>query len=166
MSGAVKPIPEGHHTLTPHIIVNNGQEAIEFYKKAFGAEEVGRMQGPDGKIMHAELKIGDSMLYLCDEFEGIALSPKSIGGSPITLHIYVENVDDVFNRAAEAGATVQMPVADQFWGDRYGKLADPFGHNWSVATHIKDLTQEEMVAAAEAAMAEMGKEASSAQSGD
>lgn len=154
----VNPIPEGHHTITPHLIVNEGSRAIEFYKQAFGAEVIGsHMAGPDGKIMHAELKVGNSIFFLCDEFEGIARSPVSLGGSPVTLHIYVENVDEFFNRAVEAGATVRMPVEDQFWGDRYGKLADPFGHDWSVATHIKDLTEEEIMAAGQAAMAAMSQ---------
>ncbi len=153
----VKPIPEGHHTITPHIVVSDGSAAIDFYKQAFGAVEVARMAGPDGKIMHAELRIGDSMLYLCSEFEGIARSPLSLGGSPVTIHIYVENVDEVFGQAVEAGATVQMPLEDAFWGDRYCKLADPFGHQWSVATHIKDLTVEEITAAGQEAMAAMSQ---------
>lgn len=153
MSETVKPIPEGQHTLTPHIIVNNGRAAIDFYKKAFGATEAGRMEGPDGKIMHAELKIGDSMLYLCDEFEGVALSPKTVGGSSVTLHLYVEKADDVFESAVSAGAEVEMPLQDAFWGDRYGKVVDPFGHHWSIATHIKDLTSEEIMKASEAAFA-------------
>lgn len=154
MSEAVKPIPEGHHTLTPHIVVNDGNSAIEFYKNAFGAEERGRMQGPDGKVMHAELRIGDSMVYLCDEFEGIARSPKSIGDTGVTFHLYVESADDVFNTAVSAGAGVEMPLQDAPWGDRYGKLIDPFGHRWSVATHIKDVTMEEMQKITDAACAQ------------
>jgi uncharacterized glyoxalase superfamily protein PhnB len=153
----VNPIPEGHHTVTPHLIVNDGKAAIEFYKQAFGAEVFGCHMADDaGKVMHAELKIGDSILYLCDEFEGIARSPLSLGGSPVTLHIYVENVDEFFNRAVEAGATVRMAVADQFWGDRYGKLSDPFGHDWSVATHIKNVTEEDIIAAGQEAMSQSG----------
>jgi uncharacterized glyoxalase superfamily protein PhnB len=154
MSETVKPIPEGQHSLTPHIIVSNGSEAIEFYKKAFGAEEVGRMAGADGKIMHAELKIGDSHLYLCDEFEGIAMSPKSVGGTSVTLHLYVEKADDVFESAVSAGAEIAMPLSDAFWGDRYGQVVDPFGHRWSIATHIKDLTAEEIMKAGEAAFSQ------------
>ncbi len=154
MSESVKPIPEGHNTLTPHLVVRGAGEAIEFYKKAFGAEEVARMAGPDGKLMHGEIKIGGSMIYLCDEFEGMTRSPQSLGGSSVTLHLYVENVDDWFARAVEAGATVQMPLENAFWGDRYGKLADPFGHEWSIATHIKDVTFEECVEAGNAAMSQ------------
>jgi uncharacterized glyoxalase superfamily protein PhnB len=154
---AVKPIPEGHYTITPHIVVRDGSRAIEFYKQAFGAEEIAPSHKmPDGKVGHAELKIGNSIIYLCDEFEGMSRSPQSLGGSPVTLHVYVENVDEVFDRAVQAGATVQMPVAEQFWGDRYGKLIDPFGHEWSIATHVKDLTHEEVTAAAEAAMSQSG----------
>ena len=153
----VNPIPEGHHTITPHLIVKDGNRAIEFYKQAFGAEVIGcHMADSEGKIMHAELKVGNSMFYLCDEFEGHAISPLTLGGSPVTLHLYVENVDEFFNRAVEAGATVRMPVEDQFWGDRYGQFADPFGHTWSVATHIKDLTHQEVEAAGQAAMSQSG----------
>lgn len=145
---SVKPIPEGFHTLTPHIILKNASEAIEFYKKAFGAEEVFRMPTPDGKIGHAELKIGDSMLMLCDEYPEMGcLSPQTIGNTPVTLSLYVENADDVFNTAIAAGATVKMPLADQFWGDRYGQVADPYGHCWSICTHIKDMTPEEIAKA-------------------
>lgn len=147
-----KAIPEGHHTLTGHIIVAGGAQAIDFYKAAFGAEEIGRMNGPDGKsVMHAELKIGDSRLMLADEFpQWGSRGPKSIGGSPVTLHLYVQDADAVFQRAVAAGATVVMPIADMFWGDRYGKLRDPFGHEWSIATHTKDMTNEEITKAAQA----------------
>lgn len=154
MNETVKPVPEGHHTLTPHIVVNNCSAAIDFYKKAFGAEDRGRMEGPDGKIMHAELKIGDSMLYLCDEYEGMALSPSTIGNTSVTLHLYVEKADDVFESAVSAGATVSMPLTDAFWGDRYGQVVDPFGHKWSIATHVKDLTTEEIMKASEAAFSQ------------
>jgi len=157
---SVKPIPEGHHTLTPFLTVRNAARAIEFYKQAFGATERGVMKGPDGKVMHAELKIGDSVIMLADEFpEFGSLSPQSIGGSPMGLHIYIENVDEAFDRAVKAGAQVEMPVSDQFWGDRYGKLKDPFGHNWSIATHIKDMSADEMKRSMDDAMAKMQKTA-------
>jgi len=157
---SVKPIPEGHHTLTPFLTVRNAARAIEFYKQAFGATERGVMKGPDGKVMHAELKIGDSVIMLADEFpEFGSLSPQSIGGSPMGLHIYIENVDAAFDRAVKAGAQVEMPLSDQFWGDRYGKLKDPFGHNWSIATHIKDMSADEMKRSMDDAMAKMQKTA-------
>jgi len=142
---AVKPIPEGFHTITPHLVVKGASDAIEFYKKAFGAEEITRLSGPDGKsVMHAELRIGDSRLMLCDEFPGSGcMSPRSAGGTTVTIHLYVSDVDAVFERALAAGATVVMPVMDKFWGDRYGNLADPYGHQWGVATHKQDLTPEE-----------------------
>lgn len=144
---SVRPIPEGYHTLTPALIVNNAAAAIEFYKRGFGAEELGRMSAPDGqKVFHAEIRIGDSKVMLADEFPemGDCLSPTSIGGTASSLHIYVEDADAVFQRAVEAGATVAMPLMDAFWGDRFGKLIDPFGHHWSIATHIEDVTEEEM----------------------
>lgn len=148
-----KGIPEGFHTLTPHLVVRGAADALEFYKKAFGAEEIHRMPGPDGKLMHAELKIGNSMLMLADEFpEWGSKGPESIGGSPVVLSLYVEDCDTVYNQAVEAGATVRMPLADQFWGDRYGQLTDPFGHIWGVCTNIKELTPEEINEAAKAAM--------------
>jgi PhnB protein len=149
------PIPSGHHSITPHLIVKGAPEAIEFYKKAFGAEELGRMPmpSPDGtmKVGHAEIKIGDSRVFLADEFpECGGLGPQP-GSSPVTIHIYVTDADAAFNRAVAAGATVKMPLADMFWGDRYGQLVDPFGHHWSIAEHLEDLTpaqmQERMAAA-------------------
>ena len=142
---AVKPIPDGYHTLTPFLTVRDAVRAIEFYKEAFGAQERGVAKGPDGKVMHAELKIGDSIIMLSDEFpdQGV-LSPLSNGGAGMGLHIYVDGVDAAFDRAVKAGAQVEMPVADQFWGDRYGKLKDPFGHKWSIATHTKDMSADEM----------------------
>ena len=146
MSSRVKPIPSGFHTLTPHLVVKGASQAIEFYKKAFGAEELGRMPGPDGKsIMHADLKIGDSHVLLVDEFPEMGCrGPHSIGGTAVTIHMYVEDVDAAFDKAVAAGAQVRMPLADMFWGDRYGVLADPFGHAWSMATHKEDLTPEEI----------------------
>jgi len=141
----VKPIPDGYHTLTPYMTVRDAAKAIEFYKQAFGAVEKGIMKGPDGKILHAELRIGDSLFMLADEFpEFGSLSPQSTGGAGMGLHIYVEDADAAFDRAVKAGANVEMPVSDMFWGDRYGKLADPFGHKWSIATHKADLSMEEM----------------------
>jgi len=150
----VKPIPEGYHTITPFLTVRDAARAIEFYKQAFGAVERGVMKGPDGKVMHTELKIGDSTIMLSDEFpEFGALSPQSIGGSGMGLHIYLDGVDAAFDRAVKAGAKVEMPVMDQFWGDRYGKLSDPFGHKWSIGTHIKDLSMDDMKRGMDEAMA-------------
>jgi uncharacterized glyoxalase superfamily protein PhnB len=155
---SVKPIPEGYHTLTPFLTVRNAERAIEFYKQAFGAQERGVAKGPDGKVMHAEVKIGDSVIMLSDEYpEFGSLSPQSVGGSPMGLHIYIENVDAAFDRAVKAGAQVEMPVMDQFWGDRYGKLKDPFGHKWSIATHVKDMSADEMKRSMDDAMSKMQK---------
>jgi PhnB protein len=157
---SVKPIPEGYHTLTPFLTVRNAERAIEFYKQAFGAQARGVAKGPDGKVMHAELKIGDSVIMLSDEYpEFGSLSPQSVGGSPMGLHIYIENVDAAFDRAVKAGAQVEMPVMDQFWGDRYGKLKDPFGHKWSIATHVKDMSADEMKRSMDDAMFKMQKTA-------
>src|SRR5579872_5487126 len=154
---SVKPIPEGYHTLTPFLTVRDAARAIEFYKQAFGAEARGEVaKGPDGKVMHAELKIGDSIIMLSDEFpEYGSLSPLSSGGAGMGLHIYLEGVDAAFDRAVKAGAQVEMPVMDQFWGDRYGKLKDPFGHKWSIATHTQDLSADEMKRGMEEAMEKM-----------
>ncbi|MFZ1140724.1 MAG: VOC family protein [Candidatus Sulfotelmatobacter sp.] len=155
---SVKPIPEGYHTLTPYLTVRDAARAIEFYKQAFGAQERGVMKAPDGKVMHAELKIGDSIIMLADEFPAYgALSPQTSGGAGMGLHIYVEGVDAAFDRAVKAGAEIEMPVMDQFWGDRYGKLKDPFGHKWSIATHTKDLSMDEMKRGMDEAMEKMGK---------
>lgn len=149
----VQPIPEGMHTLTPHLVCAGAASAIEFYKKAFNATGGQVLPGPDGKLMHAELRIGDSTLMLMDEFPEMGgFGPKSLKGSPVTLHMYVENVDAVVAQAVAAGAKVTMPVADMFWGDRYGQLEDPFGHKWSVATHIQDLSPQEI----QQGMAKMG----------
>jgi uncharacterized glyoxalase superfamily protein PhnB len=145
-------IPQGMHSVTPHLVCAGAAKAIEFYKQAFGAEEGARLPGPDGRLMHASVKIGDSQVMLVDEMpEWGALGPKSLKGSPVTIHLYVDDVDAVVARAVSAGAKVTMPVADQFWGDRYGKLEDPFGHHWSVATHVRDVSMEE----AQKAMREM-----------
>jgi PhnB protein len=143
---AVKPVPEGYHTITPSLTVRNAERAIEFYKQAFGAKTRGGVaKGPDGKVMHAELEIGDSVIMLSEEYpEFGSRSPQSIGDSGVGLHIYLDNVDAAFERAVKAGASVTMPVMDQFWGDRYGQLKDPFGHKWSLATHVKDMSEDEM----------------------
>ena len=143
MSQAVQKIPPGMESLIPHLVCEGCSEAIEFYKKAFGAEEVGRMPAPDGRrLMHAAIRIGKSYVFLVDDFpefrEGKSESPKGLKGTPVTIHHYVENCDAAIKRAQEAGATVVMPPADMFWGDRYGQVLDPFGHRWSFATHIKD----------------------------
>jgi len=154
----IEKIPKDYHSITPVLIVKNGDEAIEFYKKGFGVEERSRMKGPDGRIAHAELKLGDSVFMLSDEYPEMEChSPKTIGGSPVSMYVYVEDVDSIFNKAISAGAKALDPVKDQFWGDRHGRLEDPFGHLWSIATHKKDLSEEEMKKAAEAAFSQMSK---------
>ena len=157
MASKVKPVQDGHRTVVPYLTLSNAAEAIEFYKKAFGAVDQGRMTGPGGQgIMHAEIKIGDSLLFLADEFHGMGNpSPKTIGATTVSIHLNVEDIDAVFARAVEAGATAQMPPADMFWGDRFGKLIDPFGHSWSLSTHLEDLTHEEVMRRAETAMCQM-----------
>ncbi len=157
-AGTRKGVPEGFSTVTPHLNVRDAAQALEFYKKAFGAKETVRMPGPGGKILHAEIKIGDSHIFLADEMpEWGSRSPLTIGGTATALCLYVEDADAVFNQAVAAGAQVKMPLADQFWGDRYGKLADPFGHEWAVATHLEDLTPAEMERRREVAMAQMAQ---------
>jgi uncharacterized glyoxalase superfamily protein PhnB len=152
----VKAVPDGFHTLTPHLIVRNAKEALEFYKNAFGAEIGHVAYMPNGKVMHAGLRIGDSMLMLNDEMpEYGVVSPLSTNGTAVTIHIYTEDVDSAFNRAVSAGAQVKMPLMDQFWGDRYGVVADPYGHKWSLATHVKDMSPEEMEEGMKEAMAKM-----------
>ncbi len=149
---AVNPIPEGMHTVTPHLICAGAAEAIEFYEKAFDAVELTRMPGSDGKVMHASIRIGDSVIMLNDEMpEWGSFGAKHFKGSPVTIHLYVENADALFEQAVRAGATVTMPLADMFWGDRYGKVEDPFGHQWSIGTHVREVSAEEM----EKAMGEM-----------
>jgi PhnB protein len=145
MAAAVKPIPEGYHSVTPYLIFSVAGEAIAFYKRALGAEEILRMNGPGCRIHHAEIKIGDSHVMLADEHPEIqALSPKTIGGSPVTMHLYVEDVDTAVERAVAAGAKLIRPVADQFYGDRTGGIEDPFGYRWFIATHKEDLTMDEI----------------------
>ena len=149
---AVKPIPEGYHTATPYLIIKGAADAIEFYKKAFGATELFRFPAPDGKIGHAEIKIGDSPIMLADAYPDMGYKgPKSLGGSPVSLMIYVEDVDTIFNRAVAGGATVKEAVSDKFYGDRIGTLVDPFGHVWHVSTHKEDVSLEEMEKRAKAA---------------
>jgi uncharacterized glyoxalase superfamily protein PhnB len=158
MAGTSKRVPEGYHTVTPHLTIRGAAEAIEFYKKALGAREIRRSPGPDGKLMHGEIQIGDSRIFLNDEFPEMgASSPPALKGTPVTMHLFVEDCDAVFEKAVKAGATVAMPLADQFWGDRYGLLVDPFGHRWAIASHLKDMTPEQMRAAAEEAMKQMAK---------
>ncbi len=145
MAAKVKPIPEGYHVITPYLIIKGASDAIEFYKKAFGATEVMRMAQPDGRIGHAELQIGDSKFMLADEFPEMDVrSPRSIGGTAVMLHLYVEDVDTVVGRALSAGAKALRPIQDQFYGDRSGSVADPYGHVWHVATHKEDLSPEEI----------------------
>jgi len=143
----VKPIPQGYHSVTPYLIIKGASAAIDFYKKAFGATELFRMPDPSGKgVAHAEIKIGDSPIMLADEQPQMYRSPQSLGGTPVSLMLYVEDVDTVFPRAVAAGAKVVKPIADQFYGDRSGTLHDPFGHLWTIATHKKDVSSEEMMA--------------------
>ncbi|HVG50809.1 MAG TPA: VOC family protein [Xanthobacteraceae bacterium] len=159
----VKPIPDGMHTVTPHLVCANASAAIDFYKKAFNAVELHRIPGPNGKLMHGCVKIGDSMIFLVDEMpEWGALGPKALKGSPVTIHLQVPDVDNFTKRAIDAGAKATMPVADQFWGDRYGQVEDPFGHRWSIATHVRDVSPEEMQKAMQQMQMECGPEAAKA----
>jgi PhnB protein len=154
-----KPIPDGYRTVTPYLTVKGAAQAIDFYKRAFGAQEIERMTGPDGKsVMHAEIKIGDSIVMLTDEMPQMGTrSPQTLGGTTASVFLYVPDVDSAFKRAVDAGAKATMPPADMFWGDRFGKLVDPFGHEWGMATHKEDLSPEEVRKRAAAAMASMGK---------
>lgn len=156
MQKAKSHIPTGFHTVTASLIVRNGAEAIEFYKKALGAEEIMRMQGPDGKIGHAELKIGDSIIFITDESPAMkCTSPQTLGGTAGSLYLYVEDVDTAFQRAIDAGGKATMPVTDMFWGDRFGNFTDPYGHNWGLSTHTQDMTLEEIEEGAKAFHAQM-----------
>jgi uncharacterized glyoxalase superfamily protein PhnB len=153
------PIPPGREGIIPHLVCDPCADAIEFYKQAFGAEEIARMPAPDGKrLMHAEILVGGRPVFLVDDFPeycgGEASSPKALGGTPVSIHRYVRDCDAAIDRAQKAGATVKMPAADMFWGDRYGVVVDPFGHTWSFATHISDPTPDEMATAAQAAFAQ------------
>jgi PhnB protein len=152
----VKAIPEGMHTVTPHLICAGAADAIEFYKKAFNAVELTRVPGQAGKLLHASIQIGDSLVMLTDEFPDFgSFGPRASHNSSVTIHLQVEDADAFAARAVAAGATIKMPVADMFWGDRYGQLEDPFGHRWSVATHVRDVTPEEI----QQAMCKMGESA-------
>ncbi len=144
---SVQAVPQGFHTLTPHLVIDGAAKAIEFYKKAFGAVEMYNMTGPDGKVMNAAMMFGDSIIMLCDEHPGMGVvSPLALGGSAVRLHLYLPDADAIFAQAVAAGAVVTMPLENMFWGDRYGTVKDPFGHEWGIATHIEDVTPEEMAA--------------------
>jgi PhnB protein len=159
MPTQVKPIPQGFRSVTPYITLRDAARAIDFYKRAFGAQEVMRMDGPNGKVAHAEIRIGDSMIMLGDEMPGMGNpSPETLGGTTGGILLYVDNADAVFDRAVSAGAQAEMPVADMFWGDRYGRLKDPFGHSWSVATHKEDVAPAEMQKRMQEAMAQMAQQ--------
>ena len=154
---AVQPIPEGYHSVSPALAIDGAADAIEFYKRAFGATERYRMPGPEGRIAHAELQIGDSVVMLSDPFPDSSVkSPSALGGTTVGIFVYVEDVDAVFQQAVDAGATVTMELEDQFWGDRFGSLTDPYGHHWSLATHVEDVPPDEMEERAKQAMAAMG----------
>ncbi len=160
MAEKVKAVPEGTHSITAHLSVREGSKAIEFYQKAFGAQLLHKHMTPDGKVMHAALKIGDSQLLLADEFPGMSNpAAQTLGGSPVVLNLYVEDVDTLFNDAVAAGAKVTMPLANQFWGDRYGQIVDPFGHSWALGSHVEDVAPEEMERRANAMFTAMSKKA-------
>jgi PhnB protein len=161
MTAAVNKIPKGYHTVTPTLTVRNAAEAIEFYQKALGAEELVRMSSPDGQISHAELKIGDSIIFLAEEIPNMGnKSPQTLGGSSGSLFLYVEDADKFFQRAVNAGAKPTMPPADMFWGDRYGAFVDPYGQSWGVATHVEDLSAEETRERAQEFYAQMAQKKS------
>lgn len=157
MARAKSPVPEGQHTLSAHLTVKGAPQALEFYKKAFGATELHRMPGPGGEIMHAAMRIGDSLFFLNDEMPqyGGGPSPTTLGNSPVTINLYVPDADQVWKQALAAGAKESMPIDDMFWGDRYGVVTDPFGHKWAIATRKEDLTPEEMGARGKQFMAQM-----------
>jgi PhnB protein len=153
---AVQPVPEGYHTVTPYLTVDDAEAAIDFYGRAFGAKERTRMASPDGRIAHVELEIGDSVVMLSDPFPQFATRPpKELGGTSVGVFLYVENVDETFKQAVDAGATSASEPEDQFWGDRFGSLTDPFGHSWQIATHVEDVPPEELEERAKAAFAAM-----------
>jgi len=154
----VKPIPDGFHSITPGIVVSNAKEAFEFYKKAFHAKEIYTFPTPDGKILHSMFQIGDSRVMMSDEFPSMGIkSPTTVGGTSVTLHLYVEDADKIFKQAIDAGAIVTMPIMDAFWGDRYGIVMDPYGHRWAVATHKIDMTPEGLRKAGEEYFANLKK---------
>jgi PhnB protein len=155
---ASQAIPHAFHTVTPSLIVRGGTQAIDFYKKALGAEELMRMAGPGGKITHAELKIGDSIIFLTDEMPEMGTkSPQTLGGTASSLYLYVEDVDTAFQRAIDAGGKTSMPLADMFWGDRFGSFVDPFGHTWGLSTHVEDLSEQEIEERAKAFYTQMAQ---------
>jgi len=163
MAGKVSPIPAGYHTATPYLTLRDCARAIDFYKKAFHAQEVMRMEAPGGKIGHAEIKIGDSHIMLADEMPGSGTrSPQSLNGTTTGIFLYVQDVDSSYKQAVDAGAKADQPPADMFWGDRFGKLTDPFGHTWMLATHKEDVAPEEMRKRSQEAMAKMGQQTKSA----
>ena len=164
MSNPVRAIPEGYHTITPALTCKNAAGAIDFYKSILGAKEIMRMPGPGDKIGHAELRIGDSVIFVSDEFPGMSCAPTPGAMNPSALFVYLENVDATFNRAVAAGARVDMPLANQFWGDRYGKITDPFGHNWGLSQHVEDVAPEEMKRRSAEWSAKMAKAAAAGQS--
>lgn len=159
MSDNVRAIPEGYHSITPAITCKNAARAIDFYKNVFGATEINRMDGPDGSVGHAELRIGDSVIFVSDEFPGMSAAPSPTTTPSSYIFLYTEDVDATFNRAVAAGASVSMPLMNMFWGDRYGKVTDPFGHSWGVATHVEDVSPEEMARRAAEWQANMAKQA-------
>jgi PhnB protein len=159
MPNPVRAIPEGYHTITPGLTCKNTAQAIDFYKSVFGAKEIMRMPGPGGTIMHAEIQIGNSRMMLADEFPGMSIAPTPGAMSPVSIFMYTEDVDAVFNRAVSAGAKVDMPLMDQFWGDRFGKITDPFGHHWGLAQHVEDVAPAEMQRRSEEWTAKMAKAA-------
>lgn len=153
-----KPIPDGFHAVTPSLVVENSNEAIEFYKKAFDAKEIYKFPTPDGKILHAMIQIGDSFIMMYNEFSAMGMkSPKTIGGTGVTLHLYVKDADKIFKQAVKAGAVITMPIMDAFWGDRFGTVIDPFGHSWSIATHKIDMTPDGLRKAGEEYFASLTK---------
>jgi PhnB protein len=153
MPNPVRAIPEGYHSITPGLTCKEAAQAMDFYKNVFGATEIMRMPGPDGKVMHGELRIGDSVIFVADEFPGMSSAPAPGATNSVYIFMYTENVDATFNRALAAGAKVDMPLMDQFWGDRYGKITDPFGHQWGLAQHVEDVAPDEMKRRMDAAMA-------------
>jgi PhnB protein len=159
MPNPVRAIPEGYHSISAALTCKDAARAIDFYKSVFGATEIMRMPGPGGIIMHAELRIGDSVIFINDEIPGVAAAPSGSSINPVYLFLYTEDVDSVCNRAVAAGSKVTMPVANMFWGDRYGKFNDPFGHSWGVATHVEDVAPEEMKRRSEEWTAKMAKAA-------
>ncbi len=144
MSNTVRAIPEGYHSITPGLTCKDAARAMDFYKQIFGATEIMRMPGPDGRVMHGELRIGDSVIFVSDEFPGMSCAPTPGATNPVYIFLYTENVDATFNRAVAAGAKVEMPLMDQFWGDRYGKITDHFGHQWGLAQRVEDVAPPEM----------------------